>query len=190
MSSPTDKILSASSKALLKKMPSDDEMTEIIVGLVDGDDRTAAIMGAAYLEYGLGLLIKAAFRPLGTQEEGRIFDGAQGGILGTFSAKIRIAYAMKLLHRNPYKALLLINDIRNVFAHSLNVVDFRNPLIIDDCIKLSNISPHLTKHAKLIADKAEPAMHIYVKIIVALYLSMEQETTRLKSIGGQASTAR
>ena len=54
MSSPTDKILSASSKALLKKMPSDDEMTEIIVGLVDSDDRTAAIMGAAYLEYGLG----------------------------------------------------------------------------------------------------------------------------------------
>ncbi len=75
-------------------------------------------MGAAYLENRLELILKGAFRTLDKDEAARIFDGSKSGILGTFSSKIRIAYPMRLLHRNPYKAILLINDVRNVFAHS------------------------------------------------------------------------
>jgi hypothetical protein len=37
--------------------------------------------------------------------------------------------------------LLLINDIRNVFAHSLHAVDFSNELVEADCAKLNSHQP-------------------------------------------------
>ncbi len=65
-----------------------------------------------------------------------MFDGAGNGVLGSFSSKIRLAYAISLLGPLSYSDLLLINDIRNVFAHSLHRVSFSHPLIIKDCDRL------------------------------------------------------
>jgi hypothetical protein len=50
-------------------------------------------MGAAYLEHVLEVYLRTVFKPLSKNDDTRMFDGAAGGILGTFSNKIRIAYA-------------------------------------------------------------------------------------------------
>ena len=59
-------------------------MASIVFDLKNRGDQAAVIMGAAYLEHGLELLLRFVFRQELTKEEStRIFDGAQGGILGT-----------------------------------------------------------------------------------------------------------
>jgi hypothetical protein len=121
------------SKRLLKELPSEDAMFKIVAGLRKKGHQTTAILGAAYLERVLELLLRTHFRVLNKEDDTRMFDGAGGGILGSFSAKIRIAYAMKLLHEKPYHDLMLINDIRNLFAHSLHGITFNNKLVAEDC---------------------------------------------------------
>lgn len=103
----------SASRKLLDQMPSSDEMLEILSSLKLMDDAAAILMGAAYLDHGLELLLKSKFCYLTPAEDRRLFDGAQNGILGTFSAKIRVAYAMGILIGPVYDDLLIINDIRN-----------------------------------------------------------------------------
>ena len=177
-----DKLATAKSRQLLKQLPSEGGMASIVFDLKNRGDQAAVIMGAAYLEHGLELLLRFVFRQELTKEEStRIFDGAQGGILGTFSAKIRVAYAIKLLHRNHYKILMLINDIRNVFAHSLHPIDFSNPLVIEDCQKLASLSDPLAQALALEPFSTESAIDIYCKMVFALYISMRHEIERRTS---------
>jgi DNA-binding MltR family transcriptional regulator len=177
-SEPLSKIPSAASKKLLKELPSPDEMSELIGNLKQAGHRATAILGAAYLEHALESLLRAYMtEELSKEEVVRLFDGAQGGILGSFSAKIRVAYAIRLLHRNPYRALLLMNDIRNVFAHSLYSVDFCTDLIVQDCKQLTTISEELADAARITAD--DPAIDIYASMARTLYLSLHMAMEKL-----------
>jgi hypothetical protein len=126
----------AASRRLLKELPTEDEMGAIITDLRAQSPHALAVMSVAYLEHALERVLKARITSLTKTDERRLFDGASNGIIGTFSAKVRIGYAFGFLGPISYSDLLLINDIRNVFAHSLHTVDFSNKLISDDCIKL------------------------------------------------------
>jgi hypothetical protein len=131
---------STTSKKLLRELPTVDEMHTRFFELWDAPDHVTAITGAAYLDSILENLIAASFRRLSDEDYTRMFSGAAGGILGSASAKIRLAYANKLIEDEAvYHDLKLINDIRNVFAHSLHRVDFNNDLIKADCLKLKTI---------------------------------------------------
>jgi DNA-binding MltR family transcriptional regulator len=143
-------------------------MAAIISNLKLMDDAGIALMGAAYLDHALELLLKSQFRPLSPDDERRLFDGAQNGILGTFSAKIRMAYAIGLLLDELYHDLLLINGIRNAFAHSLhNDVFFTNDLIIADCEKLSYVK-RLARVKKEQVAYMLP-VHLFVETVQYIY---------------------
>jgi len=133
--------------------------------------QATAVMGAAYLEHALGLHLKNVFKKLDKDDEPVMFDPTRG-ILGTFGAKIRIAYALGILHFNPYRAFLLINDIRNVFAHSLYKVDFNHKDVVHDCQQLASMSDTLAVSAGLAPLGTEPAIDIYTKIVQMLYFSL------------------
>ena len=177
-SGPLSKIPSAASKRLLKELPAPEAMSDLIGNLKQAGHRATALLGAAYLEHALELLLRSSLtEELSNEEDARLFDGAQGGILGTFSAKIRVAYAMRLLHRNAYRALLLMNDIRNVFAHSLHSVDFYSDLVIKDCQQLLTISDSLTQSAGVTASDA--AIDIYSNFARALYVSLHMSMEKI-----------
>jgi hypothetical protein len=136
----------ASSKKLLKNLPTEQEMNEIVAGLVKQDHRAMVLMGGAYIEYSLERLLRASFRELSKDDDNRMFDGAAGGILGSFNAKIRVAYATGLIAEEACSRLTLICDIRNVFAHSLHKVDFDNPLVVADCNRLRTFLKEALPH--------------------------------------------
>jgi hypothetical protein len=127
----------AASKKLLKELPSEREMYSIIAQLKTYGDASTAVLGAAYIEHALESLLKAHFRPLRPEDERRMFDGASQGILGTFTAKIRLAYALQIIPQEMHDDLMLISTIRNAFAHSLHNVTFKDPFIAVDCRQLS-----------------------------------------------------
>jgi DNA-binding MltR family transcriptional regulator len=126
----------ARSKHLLKDLPTLEKMEEVLYGLKLQGHSAAALLGTAYLENALKALITTAFRELDKDDYPAIFDGSRNGILGTFNAKIRIAYAMKLIGQTLYWDLLLISTIRNVFAHSLHQVTFDHDDVKSDCKNL------------------------------------------------------
>jgi len=129
----------AASKKLLKELPTEQEMRDILADLKSQGDAATALLSAAYLEHTLEAIFKALFRNLNSEDSDRMFDGSAGGILGTFAAKIRVAYAIRMIGEKQYNDLLLINDIRNVFGHSLHKVTFDHELVALDCSKFSGL---------------------------------------------------
>jgi len=172
--------MASASRKLLKELPSEGKMSELMFNLKEQGDQTTAIMGAAYLEHALELLLKTFFRPMPKKEDqDRLYSGASGGALGTFSAKIRIAYAAGIIHEKVHDALLLINDVRNVFAHSLHKVDFKNELVARDCQTLRNISPRLSEAARFKESTPAEPIDIYSGIVAVLYHSIRAKIQSL-----------
>jgi hypothetical protein len=89
----------------------------------------------------------------------------------------RLAYALRLLDQNPYRALTLINDIRIVFAHSLHNVDFHTQEVVQDCQQLLTISETLTEAAGVTKESA--AIDIYANFVRVLYGSIRAVAEKL-----------
>lgn len=94
----------------------------------EADDRSAAITAAALTEVAVEKAIKLRLRPLTKTEQRALFDGTAP--LATFSAKIRMGYALGIYGRETRHDLESINAIRNVFAHSVHEVSFKSRAVI------------------------------------------------------------
>jgi DNA-binding MltR family transcriptional regulator len=129
----------ARSRKLLKELPSSAEMRRVLSELESQPDAQIVLMGAAYLENALYQLLRSRFIEISADEERRIFDGSGNAILGTFSSKIRISRALGLVGEKTYRDLLLFNDIRNAFAHSMHQIDFSHEAVASDIAKFSAI---------------------------------------------------
>lgn len=167
----------SASRKLLDELPSSEEMAAIMSSLKLMDDATVAMMSAAYLDHALELLLKSHFRQLTANETIRLFDGSQNAILGTFSVKIRVAFALGLLMLDAYTDLLLINDIRNAFAHSLHRgVDFLNEHIRADCDKLTYLKlPYLRRGEE---PPYSVPIHLFIETVQLIYSSIREPADR------------
>src|ERR1043165_5645879 len=88
------------------------------------NDQALAVTGMAYLENMAEQVLRAVFVPLSQRDYARMFDGAANGILGGMNSKVRMLYALGKIDAQTYSDLLLMTQIRNVFAHSLHLVNF------------------------------------------------------------------
>jgi|KBSSwiStaDraftv2_1062776.scaffolds.fasta_scaffold40801_4 hypothetical protein len=96
-------------------------------------DRGAAIIGAAYLEERLTEAIRSRFVPGNNIETDLLgFSGA----VGTFSAKIDLAFLLGLIGPQAYRDLHLIRRIRNDFAHVMEPLTFAAPKVANRCREL------------------------------------------------------
>jgi hypothetical protein len=96
-------------------------------------DRGAAIAGTAYLDLLLRGRIERAMRP-DTDLQNELFQNR--GALQDFSARIKIAFAFKLIGVWAYLDLCALRDIRNAFAHSADAFGFDREDLASLCIKL------------------------------------------------------
>jgi hypothetical protein len=94
-------------------------------------DRAAALIVAAILEHALRTAILTHF-VLDEQETEQMFSGITSP-LATFSARIKIGYALGIYGPDMKSDLQTIEHIRNVFAHSRRHLDFSSPEIIKAC---------------------------------------------------------
>jgi len=105
----------------------------IVDNIDKGDDRSAAILAGAFLEDRLTLAIKTRLIP-DLQVQGKLFKCY--GPLATFAAKIDLAHLMGILNKNSRNVFHTIREIRNRFAHRLDLNDFNSPMVSDLCKKL------------------------------------------------------
>jgi hypothetical protein len=96
---------------------------EYLKEVQQGNDRAIAILGPVYLdEYLREYLESVLIAEKGFAEE--IFGLEKP--LGSFSARIKMAYALGLLSKEIYKDLNTIRNIRNIFAHGLHEASFEH----------------------------------------------------------------
>ncbi len=83
----------------------------------EGDIRSGIIVNTALIDKGMERLIKTRLHRLSPQDREAIFG--VNGYLCTLPAKIRMAFALGIIGPQTRADLLAINDVRNVFAHSV-----------------------------------------------------------------------
>jgi DNA-binding MltR family transcriptional regulator len=93
-------------------------------------DRAAIIVGAAYLDEYLRIYI-ASF----LIDESKVVDDLFGieRPLGTFGARIRMAYALGLLAVDEFHDFKIVQEVRNAFAHGLHGLSFADQWVADRC---------------------------------------------------------
>lgn len=92
-------------------------------------DRGAVILMGAHIEDALQEKIEESFGRLNSDEHDRIFGPDQ--IIGSFSAKIRIAQALQIIDRETANLCHVIREMRNACAHSRGELSFEDDLLRD-----------------------------------------------------------
>lgn len=105
-----------------------DRAQTVAAMLLNESDRGCAIFGAAILDEDL----EALFRILCRQDDlsrARVVDPMFKGYapLSTFSARIQLSYAMRLIPNGLYRKLEIVRQLRNDFAHESGPLDFQDP---------------------------------------------------------------
>jgi hypothetical protein len=117
-------------------VPNSDEAHRFFQELIsDPNDRAASITGAAYLESSLEDTITYKLKKIGAKSVDELFRG--DAPLGTFSAKIKFAFAIRLFGERTRHDFDCIREIRNAFAHSKLKATFETPEIQMVCWRIS-----------------------------------------------------
>ncbi len=125
---------------IVKEMPKEareamQDYMELRVRLAAESDRGCALTAAAYLDESLATLLRNRL----VQDKGNIEALInRGRPLSTFSARIRIAYAVGLISKDCMSDLNTMRDIRNDFAHLHGPVSFSDQSIAHRCRNLRN----------------------------------------------------
>jgi hypothetical protein len=111
---------------------SDDEQ-KAIERLAKDSDRAAAIVAATIVEIGLTKAIQNQFHPDEAIQR-NLFRPS--GALGSFGTKIDLAFVLGIYSADARRDLVTMKDVRNAFAHHLDIVDFDSQRIRGLCFNL------------------------------------------------------
>lgn len=105
-----------------------DRAQRVAETLMRESDRGCAIFGAAILHDDLETLFRSFFRRDDWSRK-RVVDPLFRGYapLATFSARIQLAHAMRLIPTGTYKKIEIVRRLRNDFAHESGAIDFQDP---------------------------------------------------------------
>ena len=114
-------------KQISSERPTLQDLERAMEEIQNDHPRSAAIVGATYLDDVTRLAILTKLVDLSKDETDRLFVGFAP--LSSFSAKIQMAYAMGLIGKKTRHDLKTIRDIRNVFAHASVSVTFETEAV-------------------------------------------------------------
>ena len=114
---------------------------QAVQDLNDLPDRAAAIVAASILEGALEGAIKTRLRDDDEDELKEMFGGSRP--LGSFDAKIRLAFLLGLYGKEARGDLHRIRKVRNAFAHKLYAKSFGEGRIKDWCMALTIVDRHV-----------------------------------------------
>jgi DNA-binding MltR family transcriptional regulator len=100
--------------------------------------RAKVVLAACYLDELLHQLLALVLKPSDRAKD-PLLHGPQAP-LGTYSAKIELAYRLGLLPDAIRRSLHLVRKIRNEFAHSLDDCSFSSPAIRDWSAELHRLN--------------------------------------------------
>lgn len=140
------------------------ELLHLRTVLTSETDRGCALMGAAYLDMQLGVLLKAYF-----VDDDKLIKHllSDSGVLGTFSLRIDLAYALGLIAKSVERDLHLLRKIRNDFAHISSKISFNTESIASRCREFQSdgLPPEADGRRKCIRSIMGIASHIHSTLL-------------------------
>jgi hypothetical protein len=127
----------------------------------DESDRGCALIAGSMAENELEKIIRTRLTHLNKEQLDELFG--YKGTLGTFSAKIEVAYAFEFIDHKLRADFDRIREVRNTFAHSKTVVRFKTAQIKRACSELMSGYPDTPLEGKI----NYPRM-VYVDTVFAL----------------------
>ena len=123
-------------KELIRRFPTTGiETDDIAKALYEGEsDRGCALIAGAVAENALESIIRVHLVPMSKTKLDELF--AAEGVLSSFSAKIKIAFALGFIDPPLRDHFDKMREIRNAFAHAKIAIDFKNPIIRRACVGL------------------------------------------------------
>jgi hypothetical protein len=121
-----------------------------------GSDRATAVMLGSFVETSLKRLLASVMRDdLISKDRKQLFE--YEGAVGSFSSKIVVAYALKLIGSTTRSDLDLIRFLRNEFAHSRMPFCFKTPEVraVCDQLKIVELPQYFIPPGYLIRVPAE-----------------------------------
>jgi DNA-binding MltR family transcriptional regulator len=116
-----------------------DLLLELIDHLTEESGRGAVLIAAAKLEDYLTELIQAILPLDGKNYKSKLFNFT--GPLGTFSSKIELAFAFRLISKSFYDSLQALRKIRNDAAHSPEKFTLSD--LDEKLSRFYNLGPHV-----------------------------------------------
>jgi len=124
-------------------------------------DRGAALIAGSIAENALDQILIVRFVPMSPPQRDALFE--YNAPLGTFSAKIKLAYAFGFIDKIIRDDFDRIREIRNVFAHSMIAVKFVDEVIRRTCTGFSKILPDA-----VLTSSGDNPKYIYIHTCVTL----------------------
>ncbi|EPG6918551.1 TPA: hypothetical protein SMT72_002133 [Proteus mirabilis] len=112
----------------MNKDPEINELSIFLNELHEESDRGIALLSASIIEDWLSTILKSFL--IDNEASKKMLDGFNAPI-GTFSAKINMAFSLGLIMKNEYKEIEIIRKIRNEFGHNWHGISFKTQKIID-----------------------------------------------------------
>lgn len=128
------------------------------------NDRTVAIVGAAYLDSMLDSLLRATFIDVPDETDRLLRPDAP---LGSHGSRCQLAYCLGLITRDQCDDLKTIAKIRNAFAHDFKARDFNASPIRDFCALLQQPALLAAMPEKIFPNETAKHMADYVRDITA-----------------------
>jgi DNA-binding MltR family transcriptional regulator len=125
---------------------SDPEEKKVLDQIEKDSDRAAAIVIAVIIERRLTQQIEARLHKHPKIHK-QLFRTS--GPLGSFSAKIDLAHILGILSAEAHRDLVTTKDIRNAFAHYLDITNFKSQRIRDLCFNLKLVEKHVVEGSVL-----------------------------------------
>jgi len=125
---------------------SEDDIT-LMRTLLQESDRGCVLVGAAYLDNELEIMLRTNFlnnEQVIKKNINLLFKGGNA-LLGSFWAKTNIALALGLINNDVYNALDKIRDLRNAFAHKAEPVFLTDDRVAPIHSKLEVYMQKITK---------------------------------------------
>jgi hypothetical protein len=110
------------------------------IELQRASDRAVAILAGSIVEARLTAFLKSQVQDDGKTWEARTHSSAP---LGSFAVKIDIAFLFRLITKAAHVDLTNIKDIRNRFAHDLDLAGFNNQGIAAKCGNLKLVETYV-----------------------------------------------
>jgi len=136
--------------------------------------RAIVILSSCYLDEALYDLLRIVLVP-SKEKNDVLFDGPQAP-LGTFSAKIEMAFRMQLIDSEMKESIHLVRKIRNDFAHNLMGCDFQKEKILNLNRRLYQIHSESIKEGRKKFEEGEVGnFEAVVSLLLFLIRSRIQE---------------
>jgi DNA-binding MltR family transcriptional regulator len=135
-----------------------------------------AILGQVLLEHELDQSLRLRLPRRDDKTWASMLD--ERGPLSTFSRKISVAHALKIIDDGVKANMDIIRVVRNAFAHSRRLIDFNHPLVVAELNKI--VVPNYRKRtfAKLKTDPNKKHVYLMMCMIITGQLLKRQNKSR------------